>query len=687
MLRRAAPRSDEPDWQKTMSIDRRPQPSNLAFSAGAPHRAGRPPGDRNRASAQVSLGRQLGRGAMTKPGLAAERREYEFLVASGVLDQDTLDMAIATAWYWGVSCHSALISLGWLTAQRYLQALGAILGLQVIDREIHLAPLAGYDVPLSASAAPHCFPYPAMVRVGPVDGNDSVFFALDGLALPPSGIRGALAQSGLGAHQVVLVSPAVLRSGYEKARHSQLTKRAVDGLRLASPEFSAGTRVWLWQVLMIAVVTGISIGGLFVAPRLTEAALMSLIAVPFLFVVLLRLFALFEVLIRNPTPQQSSANIVLKADQLPRYSILVPLFDEAEILSDLVDALSALDYPAAKLEILLILESIDHATQIEAAALALPPQFRIVVVPDSAPRTKPKALNYALQLARGDFIVVYDAEDMPDPDQLQRAVACYACSASDLACVQARLNIYNPYDGLLTRQFTIEYSALFDALLPAFERLGIPIPLGGTSNHFPRHVLERLGGWDPYNVTEDADLGIRLARAGLKTKIIFSTTYEEAPEQIGYWTRQRTRWLKGWMQTYLVHSRQQLRLARDLGLWRYLGLHVLMGGILLSTLVHPLFYALALSHLAFGEFLSAPGAGIAGVLWWVAGFNLALGYMSSIALGALAVIRRRQWALIPHVLLMPLYWLMISFAAYRALWQLLRDPYKWEKTAHAKRGG
>ena len=217
--------------------------------------------------------------------------------------------------------------------------------------------------------------------------------------------------------------------------------------------------------------------------------------------------------------------------------------------------------------------------------------------------------------------------------------------------------------------------------------MGIPIPLGGTSNHFPRRVLEQLGSWDPFNVTEDADLGIRMARANLRTEIIQSTTYEEAPERFSLWLRQRTRWLKGWMQTYLVHSRRPYQLLRELGWWHCFGLHVLMGGILVSAIVHPLFYIVALSHLALGDFLSAPSSAVAKMLWLMAGFNLALGYLSAMVLGALAVIRRGRWSLVPYALFMPVYWLLISLAAYRAMWQLVRDPYLWEKTDHLSRSG
>jgi cellulose synthase/poly-beta-1,6-N-acetylglucosamine synthase-like glycosyltransferase len=215
--------------------------------------------------------------------------------------------------------------------------------------------------------------------------------------------------------------------------------------------------------------------------------------------------------------------------------------------------------------------------------------------------------------------------------------------------------------------------------------LRLPVPLGGTSNHFPRRVLEEVGGWDPYNVTEDADLGIRLARSGWRVEILHSTTWEEAPETLRTWLGQRKRWLKGWMQTYLVHMREPLRLLDELGLRSFIGLQVLMGGLLLSALVHPWFYALALLDAAYG-ILAVAGNSLTGqILWWLGLFNLVTGYATGVALGCLAVWRRGRGSLAAHTLLMPVYWLLISYAAYRALWQLVTAPFYWEKTEHRAR--
>ena len=259
-------------------------------------------------------------------------------------------------------------------------------------------------------------------------------------------------------------------------------------------------------------------------------------------------------------------------------------------------------------EIKLILEAADAETIAAARALDLPGNVEILVVPDLHPRTKPKALNYALPLARGDYLVIYDAEDRPERDQLRKGIAAFRQGPPNLACVQAKLNLYNADDNWLTRQFTIEYGALFDGLLPALDRLRLPIPLGGTSNHFRVAALKWLMAWDPFNVTEDADLGTRLARSGYRCQVLSSTTFEEAPVRFASWLRQRTRWIKGYMQTWLVHMRQPAKLWRELGPAGFLGFQVMVGGTVLSALVHPWFYALAAFDLANHAFLAQPGA-------------------------------------------------------------------------------
>jgi cellulose synthase/poly-beta-1,6-N-acetylglucosamine synthase-like glycosyltransferase len=473
----------------------------------------------------------------------------------------------------------------------------------------------------------------------------------------------------------------------DEARRSERLDRAVNDLLRRQPAHSAGgALVWPWQRAAAALAAVLVAGGLTLAPDTAIVALTAATVLPFLCVVLLRLCALREIILgsRGPAGREAPAPPCLRDAELPFYSVLVPLFREAGVLPCLVRSLQALDYPRAKLEVLLVLEASDAETQAALLRLRLPPGFRTVIVPDAAPRTKPKALNYALQLARGEYVVVYDAEDRPQPDQLRRALEMFRNGPPQLGCVQARLNIYNPRSSWFTRQFALEYGALFDAILPALARLRLPVPLGGTSNHFRRETLIAAGGWDPFNVTEDADLGFRLARRGLCTAVLASTTWEEAPVSFGGWFRQRTRWLKGWMQTYLVHTRQPLRLAADLGLRGTLGFHTLMGGLVLLALLHPLFYAILAYHAASGQLLAPARTQAGAVLWAAAWINLAAGYLISIAVGVVSAWRRGQPG--RSALMMPLCWLLASAAAYRALYQLATDPYLWEKTEHGVEG-
>jgi cellulose synthase/poly-beta-1,6-N-acetylglucosamine synthase-like glycosyltransferase len=274
---------------------------------------------------------------------------------------------------------------------------------------------------------------------------------------------------------------------------------------------------------------------------------------------------------------------------------------------------------------------------------------------------------------------------VPQPDQLRGALALFRQAGEKLVCVQARLNIYNPRACWLTRQFALEYSALFDVTLPTLVKMGVPVPLGGTSNHFPRRVLEQCGGWDPYNVTEDADLGVRLARFGGRTAVLRATTWEEAPIRFPAWLRQRTRWLKGWMQTYLVHTRQPRRLLRELGPRGFLGFHAYAGGLILSALVYPVFCAMVAFELWCGDSFAVPGTVAGQAMWLMAGFNLIAGFAGAVVPAAVAVRRRRRPWLMVGALLMPFYWLLTSLAAYRALVQFAVDPYLWEKTEHKPR--
>jgi cellulose synthase/poly-beta-1,6-N-acetylglucosamine synthase-like glycosyltransferase len=594
--------------------------------------------------------------------------EYGFLLGR-FIDQATLARANAIALRWGVHPHEVMIANGWLDAEDYTTALAEHCGAAFTSR------LSAADVTPPAPAGPRQSLAKGLLRQR--DRSNAFIFAPD--RLRPNALQEMLRR--LLPYEFALASPNAVRQAICRHFAPVIAREAVEALAVRRPNLSAKAKSASWQrgaALFGAMALAIAFA---LAPVQTIWFVTLALALLFVPVIAFRLVAAHG-LLGAATEKSSGAHRRTPDHELPIYTLLVPLFREAHMLRGLAQALRRIDYPAAKLDIKLILEADDGPTIEAARALRLPGNFELVVVPKWQPRTKPKALNYALTLARGEYVAIYDAEDRPEPGQLRRALHAFHAGPPNLAAVQARLNLYNAAESWLTRHFTIEYCALFDGLLPALDRLRLPIPLGGTSNHFRASALRWLMAWDPFNVTEDADLGIRLARAGYRCEILDSTTYEEAAPRLGGWLRQRTRWLKGYMQTWLVHMRFPRALWRELGPRGFLGFQIMVGGTVLSALVHPWFYVLAGLELAAGDFLAAPESLFGWPFWLIAWFDLLAGYLASMGLGWLAVQHRGYRALLWQIPLMPLYWLLISAAAYRALWQFVTARFEWEKTEH-----
>jgi len=323
-----------------------------------------------------------------------------------------------------------------------------------------------------------------------------------------------------------------------------------------SPEESAYRRLSWSQRTIGTLLLGIVALLLFHAPIATAIGF-NILSVLFYSSFSLYKFFLIARALRHDLELPVSQEDTLSLDprSLPVYTILVPLYREAAVVGKLVDSIAHLDYPPTKLDVKLLVEEDDDETLAKLGELDLPPYFKLVVVPDSMPKTKPKACNYGLIQAEGKYVVIFDAEDRPDRDQLKKIVFAFERAEKRIVCIQCKLNYFNRTQNVLTRWFTAEYSHWFDLLMPGLDAADAPIPLGGTSNHFIREKLIELGAWDPYNVTEDADLGIRLHKAGYKTAIIDSTTFEEANSDLYNWIRQRSRWVKGYIQTWLLHNR------------------------------------------------------------------------------------------------------------------------------------
>ena len=382
-------------------------------------------------------------------------------------------------------------------------------------------------------------------------------------------------------------------------------------------------------------------------------------------------------LVQRITPGQLDA---LRDEDLPRYTVLVPVFREANIVAQLVGNLGGLDYPTDKLEVLILTEEDDQETRDAIAAANPPAHFSVVIVPRGHPQTKPRACNVGLYFATGEFLVIYDAEDTPDPDQLKKAVVAFRRGGAKLVCVQAALNYFNAEENALTRMFTLEYSYWFDYMLPGLDAIRLPIPLGGTSNHFRTRALADLGGWDPYNVTEDADLGIRVSARGYRVGVINSTTMEEANTSIPNFVRQRSRWIKGYMQTSLVHARAPLALMRSIGPRAFLGFVLLIAGTPVVFLAVLPFVAITVLVLVFGNDLM--GQVLPPFAVWLCLFNFLIGNSIMVYLNMMGPFKRGAFSLVRWALLNPAYWVLHSIAAYKALWQLITKPHYWEKTEH-----
>ncbi len=349
-----------------------------------------------------------------------------------------------------------------------------------------------------------------------VDGGDAI--AMNGQSFSTQTLLALSEKLGAKRRRLKLVTRQELIDLVTRSYGRVLVSKAVAGLMQERPEWSAKTGLASWQVYFGTVLMGLAMGALAFAPRETLTLAASGLSLFFLFAIVLRLAAVVNLLL--PSRRKDHAPPLLSDAELPRYTVFVPLFKEVEILPHLARALQNLDYPPAKLDIKIVLEAVDTATIEAATKLHFPGNVDLIVVPDRQPRTKPKALNYALQFATGDLAVIYDAEDRPEPDQLRKAATVFHHASADLACVQASLDYFNAKENWLSRQFTIEYATLFRGILPLLGRFGLPLPLGGTSNHFRIGVLRDIGAWDPFNVTEDADLGMRLHRAGYRAETL-----------------------------------------------------------------------------------------------------------------------------------------------------------------------
>ena len=594
----------------------------------------------------------------------------QILRSEGLLDEAALRDGLALGQRAGVRLGEALVSLGHLRADQVARALARQGRIETFDTRDF--------PPLAVDPALRRDDWYRRHRVVPLPAADGALRAVTSEPGDGATLDALARRLGRPIRPVVATNrdlERVLHAVYEDAD----VHRSAERLREQSPESSADVVLTARQKIVAGVLLVGLLAGLLANWSLTLTVIVSIVT-------LLYTSSSAYMLYLTSTGWATRQAVVVPEDvttaerDLPIYTILVPLYHEAAVLPQLARAIQALDWPKAKLDVRLLLEEDDRETIEAARAARLPAYFTFVIVPGRGPRGKPKACNYGLAHARGEYVVIYDAEDIPEPDQLRKVHALFRVSDPELVCIQCRLNFFNPEQNLLTRWFTAEYSLWFDLLLPGLQRAGAPIPLGGTSNHFRRVALEEVGAWDPYNVTEDADLGIRLFKWRRRTVVLDSTTYEEANPEVGNWIRQRSRWIKGYAQTWLVHMRHPIELWRVLGPRGFFGFQWFVGGRVLVLLLNPCYWLLTMfwfmTHsLAISQLFPAP-------IFYLGSLAFYLGNVAFLYLGMAGVLARGRYRLVKWTLLTPLYWVLMSIAAWKGVLQLLYRPHYWEKTRH-----
>lgn len=593
------------------------------------------------------------------------------LLAQGLLSQEQLGEALELQRRWGSRLGDILLGKGWVNTQAFYGALARHFNRPFVN-------LIEDTPDFSLIQREHITRYLELLLLPWKREGTRVIVAV----ADPSDEAAAFARELYGDDvDFVITSKFDVIWMMQHHANDQLNEESVSGLAQRRPEQSAVEVFTTPQIVALGVFATVFLIAVTLQPIATLVALNLLVALMlfcnFGFRALLIWVAGERRIDIRVTPEMVDE---LDDQDLPIYTILVPMYKEPDTLPILAAALRRLDYPLSKLDIKLILEEGDDETIDSAKQLGLEGIFEIIRVPHSLPKTKPKACNYALHFARGEYVTIYDAEDKPEPNQLKMVLCAFRAASANTVCIQARLNYFNSHENWLTRMFTLEYSLWFDFYLPALEALRIPIPLGGTSNHFKMSVLREVDAWDPYNVTEDADLGMRVTQRGYRVGVVNSTTYEEANTHVGNWIRQRSRWLKGYMQTYLVHMRTPLRSYRKLGHAGFWGFQFFIGGTIFSTLIVPWLLAMYLFWLF--TMTSALNTIFPPLVQYISLTNLLIGNGLFIYITALGAFKRGLFSLIPYALTVPAYWLLMSIAAYKGLWQLVHKPFFWEKTQH-----
>ncbi|WP_170557931.1 glycosyltransferase [Ruegeria atlantica] len=559
-----------------------------------------------------------------------------------------------------------LVGEGWISRQNVMDALSEQTNLQVVDLEDTPPTRTLCNIkPVEFWLKHNVIPWR---RIGPIlliaTANPDRFAA----------VRAAL------SHTEHTVSPVLAStSQIDHAIADAFSETLAQGAEARVDE-DQSCRSWTPTARVGPIVAIAGLLCFFAAfPLIGLSVLLTTAVASLLLFMALRIAGLVSYLMRTRQRCQNPEPVPLR---LPRVSVMVPLYKEREIAGALIKRLQRLTYPKALLDVILVLEASDEVTRATVSRVELPSWIRTVEVPElNGLTTKPRAMNYALDFCRGDILGVWDAEDAPQPDQIERVVRHFSRASEDVVCLQGVLDYYNPRTNWRSRCFTIEYSSWFRIILQGISNLGLVVPLGGTTFFFRRDKLLELGGWDAHNVTEDADLGVRLSRAGYRTEMVDTTTYEEANFRAWPWVKQRSRWLKGFMVTYLVHMRAPLRLLNDIGLKRFLGVQAFFLGTIGQFLLAPVLWLFWLASLG----LPGPFDPLLSDWFFYALIGVFLtAEMTNLIVGMLAVAAPERRFLMPWVPTMPLYFPLGVLAAYKALWELASNPFFWDKTQHGQ---
>ncbi|WP_088188426.1 glycosyltransferase family 2 protein [Desulfosporosinus sp. FKA] len=608
-----------------------------------------------------------------------KNRLGEILVQQNILTEAQLNLALEFQRKSGGLLGDIILSLGFVDAPTLFRVIATQQGMGRIGSQF---PVSSLKIPEHIARE-----YKAIVI------HTSLNRAVVAVAKYLSDDKISYLESTLGyTIEQVLASHQELELLWRQAYTDELMDISIKKLATDSPDLSACTLLTKEQTIGIVLSLIMLFACLCLDAFKTVLTINIIIQFIYFFVSILKFLMILRGT-RTTSQIKVSEEDIAAIDErnLPIYTILVPMYKESSVIPALVEHLERLDYPKFKLDIRLLIEEDDKEAQKLLQSLKLPYYYSCIVVPQSMPKTKPKACNYGLIHARGEYVVIYDAEDRPEPDQLKKVYLAFSQSPDTCCCIQSKLNYYNSEQNLLTRWFTQEYSMWYDLLLPGLMQLDIPIPLGGTSNHFKTEILKKLNAWDPYNVTEDADLGIRLYGEGYTTAIVDSRTWEEANSRSGNWIRQRSRWIKGYMVTWLVHMRSPLRLWRTIGTRGMLGMQVVILATPLLPLINPILWSLVclwyLTHYHLIPLL------FPGIIYYIAAIELILGnflFVFSNLAGVYKVINDLQkkgesslsFSLVKYGIITPVYWVLMSIAAYKAAWQLISKPFYWEKTVH-----